>query len=154
MPSGGPSGPGDVTGSIGGAGGLADAVGRVWDRAQDRTSRLCKLWLVRRRRGRALLDRWAEVEADLARRLGWRVLSDQARATIPEGAELARLDAAMDRQNARLTRLTPRIAAAPAASLQAVVLKLAVAAELVGPEDNPEGHGLIRSAAQDLAALL
>jgi hypothetical protein len=131
----------------------AEELARVRDRAKDRTSRLCNIWLARNDQSGMLLRRWAKLEADLGRRRRWYELTPETQAAIPEGEELKRLDAAMDVVNAKRDHLTRKLIVAAAVTPEAVILKLAVAAELVSPEDNQASHRLICSLLRDLTAV-
>lgn len=125
----------------------------VLKRAEGPTSGLCKIWLANSAEERRLSLQWGRHEAQLNVEHGWYRLSEAEQQAHPANAELRQMEVALNRLATSREALTARISGARAMTLDAVTLKLVVAAEVVSLDDHREGHHLIRSVLGDLLTL-
>jgi len=114
---------------------------------------ICQRWLAVEEEQRRLMAEWGTLEGWLIKKRKWYRLSSDERASIPEGARLAEIDARLDVLEEENQTLLKAMRPAPAKSLQAVIANLSVAGRLIFEEDHPEAHGLIVRAVRDLAKL-
>jgi len=121
--------------------------------AADHTVVTCQKWLAVEAERRRLQAAWSDHETWLARTYGWLRLSAGERASVPEGAKLAEIDARLDVLEVESEALLRALPPTPATSVAAVVANLSVAGGLLSEEDRPEVHGLIFRAVRDLAVL-
>ncbi|NGM49232.1 helicase [Caulobacter sp. 602-2] len=100
-----------------------------------------------------LVNRWADLESDVFQNHNWLNLTEEQQLALPQGQEMARIDAMLPdlfRQRHELTEALPKVAAANPTEIAA---KVAAAARLVDPEDNEPAHLLLTGAVRDLAAM-
>lgn len=135
------------------AGSVAVAAVRDIPARTDPSVDACRAWLALEEEHQALIRRWQELDTYLIRERYWCELSGQRRAAIPEAVELEaieeRLEAVYETRQERLANL-PNL---PATTQQGLVLKLAVAAIIVMPDENEKAHNLINSALHDLQTM-
>lgn len=118
----------------------------------DRTVALCEAWLAQDAEIGRLQGRWSEHETWLVRHHAWFRLSEAERRALPAAKPLRDIDARLDVLSDRRDELLGALPSLAAATPKALAAKLAVAARLVRPEDQPEAHRLIAAALRDLAS--
>ena len=114
---------------------------------------ICRRWLIVEVEQRRLQAEWSNHEAWLIKRRRWFQLSKSEQAALPDGARLAEIDARLDVLEAESQALLKAMPPTPAASFEAIIANLSVAAKLVFEEYHPQAHGLITRAVRDLAVL-
>ncbi|WP_133244875.1 hypothetical protein [Caulobacter radicis] len=100
-----------------------------------------------------LVNRWADLESDVFQNHNWLNLTEEQQLALPQGQEMARIDAMLPdlfRQRHELTEALPKVAAATPTEIAA---KVTAAARLVDPEDNEPANLLLTGAVRDLAAM-
>jgi hypothetical protein len=99
-----------------------------------------------------LQNRWAKLEAWLAREHDWLTLSPTEQQALPWSRELRDIDGCLDllfeQREALLESLPTR-----SANLTSVIARLAVVERLIWSHDHPEAYALITGCLQDLKAL-
>lgn len=114
----------------------------------------CQAWICLDTEYEALIQRWQKLESHVVREYNWFRLSEAERQLVPEAPEMsaieARLGPMLESRNERLARLQHM----RAASLQGILLKVAIAVKSVPADENPEAHALVKSTLDDLRALV
>lgn len=105
------------------------------------------------RRQQALMRRWGDHEAWLAKHYNWFSLSDEEQRAVPEGRALDTIDEEFDRCIREGVRVMRRLRSVPALTVSGAAAKLSVAAEAMEPDDYPSARGVLLSAIDDLRAL-
>jgi len=120
--------------------------------AADDATRQCARWLHVNSRIERLQNRWAKLEAWLAREHDWLTLSPTEQQALPWSRELRDIDGCLDllfeQREALLESLPTR-----SANLTSVIARLAVVERLIWSHDHPEAYALITGCLQDLKAL-
>lgn len=119
----------------------------------DESLRRCRLWLAVTARIERLEARWARLESWLIREHRWHELAPAEQQALPWAGELRDIDGCLELLFERRDALLLALPASPAATLQAVMTRLAVAEKLVWADAFPEAHTLIAQARRDLLAL-
>jgi hypothetical protein len=125
---------------------------RVPATTDEDTIGLCRTWLANKAETLRLLDRWAEIEAQLMRVQGGALGAD-AMKTSPQAAPLRAIDARLDELQAEREALAPRLPLSTATTRDGVLLKLEVVLAELFVQDFPVIHGLLHTAVRDLKAL-
>lgn len=110
----------------------------------------CKSWLVLEAEHEALTRRWQELDNYLIQERYWCDLSQHQCANILEAIELEAVDLRLDAMFEKRQKLLANLPALPAATVQDVALKLAIAAIVVQPDENENAHNLVVSILRDL----
>ncbi|EJL38367.1 hypothetical protein PMI01_00127 [Caulobacter sp. AP07] len=129
---------------------LAGAAGR--SRADDVVARSAAFLAVDAEIGR-LSGRWGDLEALAIGRHAWFLHAGRRRLTVPEGREMARIDAVLETLFERRVELLDGLCAAPAVDPGAAAAKLAVAARVICADTDERLHRLLDGLARDLAAM-
>ena len=100
-----------------------------------------------------LSGRWGDLETQAIGRHAWFLHAGRRRLTVPEGREMARIDAVLETLFERRVELLDGLSAAPAVDPGAAAAKLAVAARVICSDTDERLHGLLDGLARDLAAM-
>ena len=119
----------------------------------DPTVALCERWIAANAEIDRLAVAWSRHEDLLGRNYNWHRLSQAERDAIPDGRRLDDLDSQMDALGWECDALVRALPTTPAASTEAVIANLTVAAGLFYADDHPDAHGLVQRAIRDLKAL-
>jgi len=105
------------------------------------------------RRQEALMRRWGDREAWLAKHRNWFSLSKEAQRALPEAQALYVIDEEYDRCVRESVRVMRLLRAVPARTVEGAAAKLSVVAEVMEPDDYPSAHRVLTSAIADLREL-
>jgi hypothetical protein len=111
-------------------------------------------WLYLTAKIERLQTRWAKLESWLVREHGWFQLSPAEQQALPWAQELRDIDGCLDVLFEQQEALLEALPARGAATMEAIIAKLAVVERLIGWDDHREAHALIAGAREDLIALL
>lgn len=109
----------------------------------------CRAWQANQTEYENLTKRWQALETYLFRNHNWPKLSRRQRAAIPEAAELDAIDDRRDELSHHEQQLLMAVLRTSATTPRGLAAKLTVAASIVRPFENAEGHGLITSVLRD-----
>tara|TARA_R110001606_G_scaffold21999_1_gene76270 strand:+ start:9520 stop:10029 length:510 start_codon:yes stop_codon:yes gene_type:complete len=132
------------------AGSLALAAVRDIPARMDPSVDACRAWLALEEEHQALIRRWQALDTYLIRERYWCDLSRQQYAVIPEAVELEAIEHRLEALYETRQELLATLPNVPATTQQGLVLKLAILAIIVMPDENEQAHNLIMSALHDL----
>tara|TARA_R110000737_G_scaffold268554_1_gene275970 strand:- start:151 stop:660 length:510 start_codon:yes stop_codon:yes gene_type:complete len=135
------------------AGSVAVAIVKDIPVRMDPSVDACRAWLTLEEEHQALIRRWQELDNYLIRESYWSDLSRQRCIAIPEGVELEAIEDRLEALYERRQELLATLPKVPARTQQGLVLKLAIVAIIVMPDENEKAHNLITSALHDLETL-
>lgn len=110
---------------------------------------VCRAWQANQAEYENLTKRWQALETYLFRNHNWPKLSRRQRAAIPEAAELDAIDDRRDELSDHEQQLLMAVLQTSATTPRGLAAKLTVAASIVRPYENAEGHDLIKSVLRD-----
>lgn len=113
----------------------------------------CRAWQACRAEYEDLTKRWQALETYLFHDHDWCRLSRRQRAAIPEAAELDAIDDRRDELSDQEQQLLMVLLQTSATTLRGLAAKLTVAASIVRPYENAEGHDLITSVLRDFRSM-
>jgi len=117
--------------------------------ANDPAVQACNAWQANQAEYEDLTKRWQALETYLFRSHNWSKLSRRQRAAIPEAAELDAIDDRRDELSDHEPKLLIGVLKTSATTPCGLAAKLTVAASIVRPYENAEGHDLIASVLRD-----
>ena len=123
------------------------------DAASDVATRRCRNWLAVDAQIERLQTRWAKLEGWLIREHSWCNLTPTEQQALPWSKELRDIDGILATLFDKRERLLDAIPDSSAATLEAIVARLAVVERLIWPEDHPEAHAMITRSRMDLIAI-
>lgn len=109
----------------------------------------CNAWQANQAEYEDLTKRWQSLETYLFRNHNWPRLSRRQRAAIPEAAELDAIDDRRDELSDHEPQLLLVVLQTNATTPRGLAAKLTVAASVVRPYENAEGHDLVTSVLRD-----
>jgi hypothetical protein len=109
----------------------------------------CNAWQANRAEYEDLTKRWQALETHLFRKHNWPKLSRRQRAEIPEAVELDAIDDRRDELSDHEQQLLMVVLQTSATTPRGLATKLTIAASIVRPYENAEGHDLITSVLHD-----
>jgi acyl-CoA reductase-like NAD-dependent aldehyde dehydrogenase len=113
----------------------------------------CNAWQANQAEYEDLTKRWQALETHLFRNHNWSKLSRRQRAAIPEAADLDAIDDRRDELSDHERQLLMGVLQTSATTPRGLAAKLAVAASIVRPYENAEGHDLITSVLRDYRSM-
>ena len=113
----------------------------------------CIAWQANQAEYEDLTKRWQALETYLFRNHNWPKLSRRQRADIPEAAELDAIDDRRDELSHHDQQLLAAVLQTSATTPRGLAAKLTVAASVIRPYENEEGHGLITSVLRDYRSI-
>ncbi len=109
----------------------------------------CNAWQANQAEYEDLTRRWQALETYLFQNYNWPKLSRRQRAAIPEAAELDAIDDRRDELSDHEQQLLMTVLQTAATTSRGLAAKLTVAASIVRPYENAEGHELVTSVLRD-----
>jgi hypothetical protein len=119
----------------------------------DEGTKRCARWLAINAKIERLESRWIDLEHWLVNKHQWFQLSPAEQGALPGEKELRDIDGCLDVLFEQRDAMLGSLPTSGSVSVEAVIVRLAVAERLLWPDEHPQARALVAGALQDLIAL-